>query len=152
MSSPRPELTIDRLRKLVRTQGGEWTTARATDALYSALNRWITPERARQLLNQLVGEGLLIKHGVRGRLWTQPPATDLNSFTQQVAQQVREIPGVVSAEVGEDAGLIGARHVSGGGFLIEVRAGGWAEPVLDEYDRQQIRRDIRDDEPEGDQR
>lgn len=63
----RPTSYLDQLRDLVQARGGDWTTARAVDAIGH-----ITPERARALLNKLADEGLLIKHGVRGRLWTPP--------------------------------------------------------------------------------
>jgi rubrerythrin len=58
------------LRAAVRAGfgSGPWTTGRAVDVLGGQ----VTPERARQLLNTLTGEGLLVKHGVRGRLWTYP--------------------------------------------------------------------------------
>jgi hypothetical protein len=58
------------LRAAVRAGfgSGPWTTGRAVDVLGGQ----VTPERARQLLNTLTGEGVLVKHGVRGRLWTYP--------------------------------------------------------------------------------
>ncbi|MGI5223593.1 hypothetical protein [Actinoallomurus sp. CA-142502] len=61
------EASIDILRDAVQTEGGNWTVHRASHALPG---RWIAPERLRTLLNQLADEGLLIKHGKLGRLWT----------------------------------------------------------------------------------
>lgn len=67
---------LDQLREAVLAQGGEWTTRRASEAMAAlTLSQWIpTPERARIMLNKLADEGLLVKHGVRGRLWTPAPA------------------------------------------------------------------------------
>lgn len=60
----KPATHLDELRQFVQDQDHEWTTGRATDLI------GVTPEKARQLLNALADEGLLVKHGVRGRLWT----------------------------------------------------------------------------------
>lgn len=70
MASP-----LDLLRAAVREQGGEWTAKRAVAALETAYKgrRSPTAQRARELLNKLAAEGLLVKHGKIGRLWT--PAT-----------------------------------------------------------------------------
>lgn len=61
--------TLDILREAVKAEGGNWTTRRA-DHVFP--DRMLTPERCRQLLNALADEGLLIKHGALGRLWTPP--------------------------------------------------------------------------------
>jgi hypothetical protein len=67
---PRP---FDVLREAVRTQGGDWTTRRVQD-LFSSTDWNPTQGRARQMLNKLAEEeGVLIKHGKLGKLWTQPP-------------------------------------------------------------------------------
>ncbi|MGI5292706.1 hypothetical protein ACQEVF_56675 [Nonomuraea polychroma] len=59
-----PATHLDTLRQAVIDEGGDWTTHRAASFIP------VTPERARQMLNQLAKEKLLIKHGKRGRLWT----------------------------------------------------------------------------------
>lgn len=61
--------TLDVLREAVQAEGGNWTTRRA-DHVFP--DRMLTPERLRQLLNALADEGLLVKHGKLGRLWTPP--------------------------------------------------------------------------------
>lgn len=106
MSAPAPTM-LDQLRAIVQREGGDWTTGRASAALDSRP----TPERARQLLNALTDEGLLIKHGTRGRLWTPPPPVDLATFTEAVLRAVSAIPGVrFAAPVSDqDPGLIGVK-------------------------------------------
>lgn len=59
--------SLDTLREAVEAEGGNWTTHRAQGVFPG---RGLTPERLRQLLNALADEGLLIKHGKLGRLWT----------------------------------------------------------------------------------
>jgi hypothetical protein len=59
--------SLDVLREAVQTEGGNWTVHRAQDVFP---DRGFTVERLRQLLNKLADEGLLIKHGKLGRLWT----------------------------------------------------------------------------------
>jgi len=68
---------LDDFREAVRSQGGDWTTRRACSVLAQA-GIDVSAERARLMLNRLAEEGLLIKHGVRGRLWTQavPPTVE----------------------------------------------------------------------------
>ncbi|MFF4417527.1 hypothetical protein ACFYY8_33800 [Streptosporangium sp. NPDC001559] len=135
---------LDQLRAAVRKRGGDWTTRRAVDALHAT----ITSGRARVLLNRLADEGLLIKHGKIGRLWTEPAPADLPAFVQAAAQRIRTIPGITAVEPGD--GVIGVRHADGQVFIVTVRA---EPPVqLDAYDLDQIRRERLDDLPEGDAR
>ncbi|MEU4576649.1 hypothetical protein [Nonomuraea sp. NPDC023979] len=74
-STPKPasgnvaQTRLDILREAVLCEGGDWTTRRAVELL----NGTITSSRARVMLNKLADEGLVVKHGKLGRLWT--PAT-----------------------------------------------------------------------------
>lgn len=62
---------VDVLRRAILAEGGEWTTARAVKALHGFYQGHSpTPGRARVELNKLVDDGLLVKHGKIGRLWT----------------------------------------------------------------------------------
>jgi hypothetical protein len=74
------ERPVDKLRRAVISEGGEWTAKRAAQALNGAYRSLRedgtygstepTPYRARLVLDELVDEGLLVKHGKIGRLWT----------------------------------------------------------------------------------
>ncbi|MCW2901743.1 MAG: hypothetical protein JWO67_4008 [Streptosporangiaceae bacterium] len=74
------ERPIDVLRHTVLAEGGEWTARRAVDALDGCYKGMRddgtvgglapTQQRARVELNKLVDQGLLVKHGKIGKLWT----------------------------------------------------------------------------------
>ncbi len=68
---------LDTLRDAVSSEGGDWTTGLACSVLARA-GIDVSTERARIMLNRLAEEGLLVKHGVRGRLWTPavPPTVE----------------------------------------------------------------------------
>ncbi len=68
---------LETLRNAVCSEGGDWTTRRACSALAQARID-VSAERARLILNRLAEEGLLVKHGKRGRLWTPavPPTVE----------------------------------------------------------------------------
>jgi hypothetical protein len=73
---PTDEQLLARLRDAVNARRGEWTTADVAHTLGFQDDPafWGSRGRARTLLDQLTAEGLLVRTGDPGFVWTVPPA------------------------------------------------------------------------------